>query len=51
MNLGGIAEAGVLSFIVLLILTAVALAAGHLLGRPAFGDRVALAMTSVKRQM
>jgi multisubunit Na+/H+ antiporter MnhF subunit len=38
--LGGIAEAGVLSFIV-----------GHLLGGPAFGDRVALAMTSAKRQM
>ena len=37
------AEAGdVLSFTVLLILTVVALSAGHLLGGPAFGDRVAL---------
>lgn len=46
------AEAGdVLSFTVLLILTVVALSAGHLLGGPAFGDRVALAMTSAKHQM
>lgn len=51
LNLGGIAEAGVLSFIVLLVLTALALAAGHLLGGPAFGDRVALAMASAQRQM
>jgi len=29
----------------------VALAAGHLLGGSAFGDRVALAMASAKRQM
>ncbi|MFZ0346039.1 MAG: hypothetical protein WAL24_12860 [Nitrososphaeraceae archaeon] len=43
--MGGIADAGVLS------LTAVALAAGHLLGGPAFGDRIALAMTSTKCQM
>jgi hypothetical protein len=49
--LGGIAEAGVLSFIVLLILLAVALSAGLLLGGLASGDRVALAMTSTKRQM
>jgi bile acid:Na+ symporter, BASS family len=41
----------VLSFIVLLVLTAVALAAGHLLGGPALGDRAALAMASAKRQM
>lgn len=46
------AEAGdVLSFTVLLILTGVALSAGHLLGRLAFGDRVVLAMTSAKRQV
>jgi hypothetical protein len=38
-----------LSFTVLLILTVVALSAGHLLGGPAFGDRVALAMTSAKQ--
>jgi multisubunit Na+/H+ antiporter MnhF subunit len=43
--LAGIADAGVLS------LTAVALGAGHLLDGPAFGDRIALAMTSTKRQM
>ena len=40
-----------LSFTVLLILTVVALCAGHLLGGPAFGDCVALAMTSAKHQM
>lgn len=51
LNLGGIAEAGVLSFVVLFVLTAVSLAAGHLLGGPAFGDRVALAMASAQRQM
>lgn len=46
------AEAGdVLSFTVLLILTVVALSAGHLLGEPEFGDRVALAMTSAKHQV
>ena len=46
------AEAGdVLSFTVLLILTVVALSIGHLLGGPAFGDRVVLAMTSAKRQV
>jgi hypothetical protein len=45
------AEVGdVLSFTVLLILTVAALSAGHLLGGPAFGDRVALAMTSAKHQ-
>ena len=44
-------EAVVLSFTVLLILTVVALSAGHLLGGPAFGDSVALAMTSAKRQV
>lgn len=41
----------VLSSTVLLILTVLALSAGHLLGEPAFGDRVALAMTSAKHQM
>jgi BASS family bile acid:Na+ symporter len=51
LNLGGIAEAGVLSFIVLLVLTAVALAAGHLLGGPALGDRASLAMASSQRQI
>ena len=40
-----------LSFTVLLILTVVALSAGHLLGGPAFGDRVASAITSAKRQV
>jgi hypothetical protein len=45
------AEAGVLSFTVLLILTVVALSTGHLLGGPAFGGRVALAMKSAKRQV
>ena len=45
------AEVGVLSSTVLLILTVVALSAGHLLGGSAFGDPVALAMTSAKRQM
>jgi BASS family bile acid:Na+ symporter len=51
LNLGGIAEVGVFSFIVLFVLTVVSLAAGHLLGGPAFGDRVALAMASAQRQM
>jgi bile acid:Na+ symporter, BASS family len=51
LNLGGIAEAGVLSFIVLFVLTAVALVAGHLLGGPALGDRAALAMASAQRQI
>jgi bile acid:Na+ symporter, BASS family len=51
LNLGGIAEVGVFSFIVLFVLTVVSLAAGHLLGGPAFGDRVALAMAASSRQM
>jgi bile acid:Na+ symporter, BASS family len=51
LNLGGIAEVGVFSFIVLFVLTVVSLAPGHSLGGPAFGDRVALAMASAQRQM
>jgi hypothetical protein len=43
-------EVGVLSSTVLLILTVLA-SAGHLLGGPAFGDHLALAMTSAKHQM
>jgi len=49
--LGGIAEVGVLSYIVLFVLTAVSLAAGHWLGEPAFGDRLAQAMAASSRQM
>ena len=37
LNLGGIAEAGVLSFIVLFFLAVSALAAGHFLGGSALG--------------
>jgi BASS family bile acid:Na+ symporter len=51
LNLNGIMEAGLLSFIVILVLAAVSLAAGHLLGGPAFGDRVALALAASSRQM
>jgi BASS family bile acid:Na+ symporter len=51
LNLVGIAEAGVLSFIVLGALTAVGLAAGHLLGGPALVERAALAIASTQRQM
>jgi bile acid:Na+ symporter, BASS family len=51
LNLNGIMEAGVLSYIVIFVLAAVSLAAGHLLGGPAFGDRAALAMASSQRQM
>ena len=50
LNLGGIAEAGLLSFIVLLFLTVSALAAGHFLGGSAVGDRAALAMAAAQRQ-
>ena len=35
----------------ILVLAAVSLAAGHLLGGPAFGDRVALAFAASSRQM
>jgi BASS family bile acid:Na+ symporter len=51
LNLVSIAEAGVLSYIVLFVLAAVSLAAGLWLGQPAFGDRVALAMSASSRQM
>ena len=51
LNLNGIMEAGVLSFIVIFVLAAASLAAGHLLGGPAFGDRVALALAASSRQM
>jgi len=51
LNLGGFAKAGVLSLIVVLVLAAVALVAGHLLGGPALGDRTALTMASTQRQM
>jgi BASS family bile acid:Na+ symporter len=51
LNLNSIMEAGVLSYIVIFVLAAVSLAAGHLLGGPAFGDRAALAMASSQRQM
>lgn len=51
LNLSGIMEAGVLSFVVIFVLVAVSLAAGHLLGGPAFGDRVALALAASSRQM
>ena len=50
LNLGGIAEAGLLSIIVLSFLTASALAAGHFLGGSAVGDRAALAMAAAQRQ-
>jgi bile acid:Na+ symporter, BASS family len=50
LNLDGIMEAGLLSFIVLSFLTASALAAGHFLGGSAIGDRAALAMAAAQRQ-
>jgi bile acid:Na+ symporter, BASS family len=51
LNIGGVVEAGVLSLVVILILTVIALGAGHLLGGPAFGDRAALAIATTQRQM
>jgi len=51
LNFDGIIEMGILSLIVLLILTAVALIFGHLLGGPALGDRAALAIAASQRQM
>lgn len=51
LNLNGMMEAGVLSYIVIFVLAAVSLAAGHLLGGPAFGDRAALALAASSRQM
>jgi bile acid:Na+ symporter, BASS family len=51
LNLDGFAEAGLLSIIVLFVLSALALAAGHLLGGPALGERAALAIASAQRQM
>ena len=50
LNLDGITEAGLLSFIILSFLTASALAAGHFLGGSAIGDRAALAMAAAQRQ-
>ncbi len=51
LNFDGIIEMGILSLIVLLILTAVALIFGHLLGGPTLGDRAALAIAASQRQM
>jgi bile acid:Na+ symporter, BASS family len=51
LNLGGIAEAGLLSIIVLFVLSASALTTGHLLGGPALGERAARAIASAQRQM
>jgi bile acid:Na+ symporter, BASS family len=50
LNLGGIIEVSLLSFIVLSFLIASALAAGHFLGGSAVGDRAALAMAAAQRQ-
>jgi bile acid:Na+ symporter, BASS family len=46
-----VTEFGLLSIIVLFVLCALALAAGHLLGGPALGERAALAIASAQRQM
>ena len=49
LNFGGVKEVGVLSFVVTAGLTVAAMAAGHLLGGPAFGDRAALAIAASSR--
>ena len=49
LNFGGVKEVGVMSFVVIAGLTVTALAVGHLLGGPAFGDRAALAIAASSR--